>query len=489
MRVLLKISFLLLFLPVVFLDAFQLYVHRNKPCSFLSSSSGQGSSRSNRTTANRSHPYSAQVRHLAASADGGAAGAAANAGKAAAAEGTLAAVGPAAPAPAAQLDTALIKKLRQLTSAGYGACIRALQHSGGDVPKAVQWLRQQGAADVAAAAAAAADATGTNSNDNVKEGIIGTFRLEAAPAAAATGAVAATAVAGVERVAAVHVTCSSDFVSHSDVFCAAARRAAAAACSSPEFAAAASAAAARGRLPQEQAQLLQQLLALPVLTSESAAGTPAAAADAATTDAEAVKAAATETVGTDLAYTSRLVGEKVQLKGFAVREALRGSGIVSSYSHQPAAADAAALVVLLHLSYKLQQQQEQQQEQQQQEFEKQIRNLGRQICLHIAASRPLAVRVEDLPPDMVAQERQYVLSSMNSSSNSSKNKDMPEALKQKIVEGKMGKWYQETVLLKQPWALDDSKRSTEKVLQEAERLLKAKINIEGFDLLEVKPHS
>lgn len=50
---------------------------------------------------------------------------------------------------------------------------------------------------------------------------------------------------------------------------------------------------------------------------------------------------------------------------------------------------------------------------------------------------------------MVAQERQYVLSSMNSSSNSSKNKDMPEALKQKIVEGKMGKWYQETVLLKQ----------------------------------------
>ena len=68
---------------------------------------------------------------------------------------------------------------------------------------------------------------------------------------------------------------------------------------------------------------------------------------------------------------------------------------------------------------------------------------------------------------MVAQERQYVLNSLSSSSsssskgsssnsnknssskNSSSSKDMPEALKQKIVEGKMNKWYKETVLLKQ----------------------------------------
>ena len=41
----------------------------------------------------------------------------------------------------------------------------------------------------------------------------------------------------------------------------------------------------------------------------------------------------------------------------------------------------------------------------------------------------------------------------------------------------------------QPWALDDSGRSTEKVLRETESLLKTKINIEGFDVLQVKPHT
>ena len=36
----------------------------------------------------------------------------------------------------------------------------------------------------------------------------------------------------------------------------------------------------------------------------------------------------------------------------------------------------------------------------------------------------------------------------------------------------------------QPWALDDSGRSTEKVLKEAESLLRANIKIEAFDVLK-----
>ena len=81
------------------------------------------------------------------------------------------------------------------------------------------------------------------------------------------------------------------------------------------------------------------------------------------------------------------------LKGLALREARRGLGIVCSYCHQPVAAAAAPLVVLLHLSYTRSQQQQQQkeEEEQQQDFEKKLRHWGKQLCLHIAAARPIAV--------------------------------------------------------------------------------------------------
>ena len=71
--------------------------------------------------------------------------------------------------------------------------------------------------------------------------------------------------------------------------------------------------------------------------------------------------------------------------------------------------------------------------------------------------------MEDLPPAIVAQERGFALESLNNSSNksssnksssSSSSKGMPEALKQKIVEGKMSKWYKEAVLLKQVLTLN-----------------------------------
>lgn len=76
-------------------------------------------------------------------------------------------------------------------------------------------------------------------------------------------------------------------------------------------------------------------------------------------------------------------------------------------------------------------------------------------------------RAEDLPATLVAQERQFAVESLNSSSSSSKKsssssnsskkstsigsskKVMSEALQQKIIEGKMNSWLRQTVLLKQ----------------------------------------
>ncbi|XP_026192166.1 uncharacterized protein LOC34619981 [Cyclospora cayetanensis] len=373
---------------------------------------------------------------------------------------------------ASKVDVALVKKLRQLTAAGYGSCLKALQHSNGDLPMAVKWLRHQGAADAAAAVAAATAAASSvrPGDDTQKEGVIALCRIETKLTPAPEGGALDTS-ASIERIAAVHVACRTDFVSRSEVFTAAASRTAAAACMSACFAKEAAAAAGvpgAGTRTSQQQKLLQQLLSLPTGYSFPA-GVPS--------DAEGEAAA---TVGADLAYTSRLVGETVVVKRVAMREALRGSGIVAFYCHQPVAANVAPLAVLLHLSYSRQEKQQEDQA----EFEGHLRRFGKQLCMQIAAAKPLAVRVEDLPPAIVAQEQQYALSSL-SSKGGSNAKCLTDAFKQKIVEGKMNKWHKEVVLLKQPWALDDSGRSTEKVLKDTEQLLKIKVSIDGFDLLEV----
>ncbi|KAL8433791.1 hypothetical protein ACSSS7_003637 [Eimeria intestinalis] len=385
-----------------------------------------------------------------------------------------AAAAAAAPAGAAagQVDVEQVKRLRQLTAAGYGSCVKALQQSGGDLPKAVSWLRQQGAADAAAAAAAAtaaaaaaaaAASTGAASEaQQQQQGAVALFRVDStaagATAAEAAGAAAASGVAATqvfERVAAVQLACRTDFVSRSDVFTAAARRAAAAACQSESFAAAAraaAAAAAAGKLRDEAAQAQQQQLLLQHLLSLPSGETAAA------------PAAAAPSVAEDLGFLSRLVGESTTLRRVALREAPKGRGIVSSYSHQPIVPDVAPLLVLLQLSYTRQQQQEQQQHEQQQQEGDELETQERQFA------------VDSLNRSSSSSKGSSKSSSKSSSSNSSNNKRssskvMQEALKQKILEGKLSKWYREVVLLKQPWALDDNGEPTETIIRDTGRRL------------------
>jgi elongation factor Ts len=76
--------------------------------------------------------------------------------------------------------------------------------------------------------------------------------------------------------------------------------------------------------------------------------------------------------------------------------------------------------------------------------------LAKDLAIHVAASRPLAVRVEDLPPTVVERERQVYEALV-------KEQEKPEAIRPKIVEGMMKKFYEETVLLEQKFAKDDKR--------------------------------
>ena len=78
-----------------------------------------------------------------------------------------------------------------------------------------------------------------------------------------------------------------------------------------------------------------------------------------------------------------------------------------------------------------------------------FRQLAKDIALHVASARPIAVRVEDVPADVLERERRVYAAQVA-------EEKKPEAVKAKIVEGKLKKFYQENVLLEQPFVKDDT---------------------------------
>lgn len=73
--------------------------------------------------------------------------------------------------------------------------------------------------------------------------------------------------------------------------------------------------------------------------------------------------------------------------------------------------------------------------------------LARDIAMHIAASRPLWVRAEDVPPAILAKEREILTAQAASSGK-------PQDVVAKMVEGKLRKYLEEVTLVGQPFVKD-----------------------------------
>ena len=73
--------------------------------------------------------------------------------------------------------------------------------------------------------------------------------------------------------------------------------------------------------------------------------------------------------------------------------------------------------------------------------------LGKNLCMHIAASKPLALNIEKLDKNLIKRERSIQIETIKSSGKS-------DEIAEKILEGKMKKFYSESALLFQPYILD-----------------------------------
>ncbi|HEX9931079.1 MAG TPA: translation elongation factor Ts [Pyrinomonadaceae bacterium] len=97
--------------------------------------------------------------------------------------------------------------------------------------------------------------------------------------------------------------------------------------------------------------------------------------------------------------------------------------------------------------------------------------LVKDIAMHIAAATPTYVRREEVPQDILDKEREITSEQLK---NDPKNANKPADVISKIVEGRLNKYYEENVLLEQPFVKDPSKTVGELV---AEKVGSIKENI------------
>jgi elongation factor Ts len=98
--------------------------------------------------------------------------------------------------------------------------------------------------------------------------------------------------------------------------------------------------------------------------------------------------------------------------------------------------------------------------------------LGKQLAMHIAAAAPLALTAEHLSPEVIARERAIHAEIANQSGK-------PENVVEKMIEGRMRKFYEEAVLLSQTFVFDQETKVS-KVLEKASKDLGAPVTIEAF---------
>jgi elongation factor Ts len=100
-----------------------------------------------------------------------------------------------------------------------------------------------------------------------------------------------------------------------------------------------------------------------------------------------------------------------------------------------------------------------------------FQQLVKDVAMHIAAAEPRYVSRDEVPADALDKEREIARAQAK---NDPKNASKPDQVIDKIVEGRVGKYYEEAVLMDQPFVKDPAKTVgelvTEKVAKTGERI-------------------
>jgi len=155
------------------------------------------------------------------------------------------------------------------------------------------------------------------------------------------------------------------------------------------------------------------------------------------------------------------IGENMSLRRTAAVSV--DEGVVSAYIHNQIAPGVGKIGVLVGLKSSGDQDK--------------LNDIGKQVAMHIAATNPLALRQDELSADIVEREKAVLMEQARDSGK-------PENIIEKMIEGRMRKYFEEVVLLSQTFVID-GENTVEKALKLAEKDVGAPIEIVKFVRIEL----
>ena len=133
-------------------------------------------------------------------------------------------------------------------------------------------------------------------------------------------------------------------------------------------------------------------------------------------------------------------------------------GIIASYIHNPQTKDLGKIGVLVAIESSA--------------SADKLFTFGKRIAMHVAASSPASVNIDDLPKDLVDRERKFLIDQAISSGK-------PEEIAKKMVEGRLRKFYSEVVLMEQIFVVDGETRVSD-IISKYSKELNEEIKIKSF---------
>ncbi len=168
-----------------------------------------------------------------------------------------------------------------------------------------------------------------------------------------------------------------------------------------------------------------------------------------------------KTVTTFLTDLVAKIGENMSLR--RMEKLSVSSGVVEGYIHNAAAPGMGRIGVLVALEST--------------GDTAKLNALAKKIAMHIAATSPLALTTADLDQDLVAKERKALKDEALESGK-------PEAIVDKMVEGRMVKFFKESVLMTQMFVMDPD-HNVETIIANEAKALGADIKMTGYIRMEV----
>lgn len=106
-----------------------------------------------------------------------------------------------------------------------------------------------------------------------------------------------------------------------------------------------------------------------------------------------------------------------------------------------------------------------------------FQNLAKDLAMHVAAMNPTYLKSSDIPADVIAKEEEIYRAQL-------KDEGKPEAMLEKILPGKLKKFYSEVCFLDQPFVKDDA-MSVGQLVEAAIAKLGENIQVTAFSRLKV----